>query len=44
MKAAFPDDWQNRRTTATALLDPELCGKWKVSSDVRAQLKGWLCR
>ena len=30
MRAAFPDDHQLRNSYATAVLDPELCGKWKV--------------
>ncbi|TKA50153.1 hypothetical protein B0A53_06428 [Rhodotorula sp. CCFEE 5036] len=30
MRAAFPDDHQSRNSYATAVLDPELCGKWKI--------------
>lgn len=30
MRAAFPDDHQLRKSYATAVLDPELCGKWKI--------------
>ena len=30
MRAAFPEDYLSRKSYATAVLDPELCGKWKV--------------
>ncbi|GAA6005259.1 uncharacterized protein JCM10292_005359 [Rhodotorula paludigena] len=30
VRAAFPDDWQERKPGLALYLDPELCGKWKI--------------
>ncbi|GAA5862724.1 hypothetical protein JCM3774_001897 [Rhodotorula dairenensis] len=34
MRAAFPDDFHLRKSAATSVLDPELCGKWKILRDL----------
>ncbi|GAA5839010.1 hypothetical protein JCM11251_007852 [Rhodosporidiobolus azoricus] len=33
-RAAFPTDWAKRKRNATSFLDQQLCGKWKILSEL----------